>query len=138
MRLLSRRNRERILQKGNEFAITTTKKPPPHHLPLFLFLGGNLLFLAFLFLIDEEVTSCSSRNEGKGRPSLPGILEGLPPSPHPRPLEIGAKKKVKKKGAGCLKLIRSWRKKEKENFLNRNASTKLPFHIDRRGMNFVN
>lgn len=96
MRLLSRRNRERILQKGNEFAITTTKKPPPHHLPLFIFLGGNLLFMAFLSLIDEEVTSCSSRNEGKGRPSpsLPGILEGLPPSPHPRPLEIGAKKKV--------------------------------------------
>jgi hypothetical protein len=35
--------------------------------------------LAFLS-IDEEVTSCSSRNEGKGppSPSLPGILEELP------------------------------------------------------------
>lgn len=56
MRLLSRRNRERILQKWNEFAMTTTRKPPPHHLPLF-FLGFwgefTTFFLAFLS-IDEE------------------------------------------------------------------------------------
>jgi len=97
LRLLSRRNRERILQKWNEFAITTTRKPPPHHLPLFIlgFWGEfTTFFLAFLS-IDEEVTSCSSRNEGKGPPS---------------PLKKGAQqKKVFKKGAGGLKLIRSWR-----------------------------
>ena len=68
-----------------------------------------------------------------------GDLGGAPnQGRHPRPLEIGAQQKVFKKGAGGLKLIRSWRIKKKKHFLNRNASTKQPFHIDRRRMNFVN
>jgi hypothetical protein len=37
-------------------------------------------------------------------------------SRHPRPNEIGAQQKVFKKGAGGLKLIRSWRIKEKKTF----------------------
>ena len=63
-------------------------------------LGGNSqhFFWRSFLLIDEEVTSCSSRNEGKGppSPSLPGILEGLPPNQgrHPRP---GRNKKSSKK-----------------------------------------
>jgi hypothetical protein len=55
-------------------------KPTPHHLPLF-FLGFwgefRTFFLAF-FYIDEEMTSCSSRNEGKGppEPEFTGDLGG--------------------------------------------------------------
>ena len=58
-----------------------------------------MFFLAFLS-IDEEVTSCSSRNEGKGppEPEFTGDLRGAPnQGRHPRPLEIGAQQKVFKK-----------------------------------------
>lgn len=113
MRLLSPRNRERILKKWNEFSITTTRKPPPHHLPLFIlgFWGEfKRFFLAFLS-IDEEVTSCSSRNESKGPPEPEGDLgwASTKSKPPPSPFRDRAKQKVFKKGAGGLKLIRSWR-----------------------------
>ena len=97
MRLLSRRNRERILQKWNEFEITTTRKPPPSPFR------------------DRSATKSLQKK--------------------------GTEREKGKRASACRRLrllIRSWRIKEKENFLNRNASTKLPFHIDRRGMNFVN
>lgn len=67
-----------------------------------------MFFLAFLS-IDEEVTSCSSRNEGKGppEPEFTGDLRGAPnQGRHPRPLEIGAQQKVFKKR-------RRWRMKKK-------------------------
>lgn len=104
MRLLSRRNRERILQKWNEFAITTTRKPPPHHLPLFIlgFWGEFTTFFLVFLSIDEEVTSCSSRNEGKGppEPEFTGDLGGAstkskpPPSPF---RDRGATKSLQKR-----------------------------------------
>ncbi len=59
-----------------------------------------MFFLAFLS-IDEEVTSCSSRNEGKGppEPEFTGDLGGAPnQGRHSRPLERGAQQKVLKKG----------------------------------------
>ena len=55
----------------------------------------TMVFLAFLS-IDEEVTSCSSRNSGKGppEPEFTGDLRGAPnQGRHPRPLEIGAKQR---------------------------------------------
>lgn len=91
--------------------MTTTRKPPPHHLPkFFLILGGNSqhFFWHSFLLIDEEVTSCSSRNEGKGppEPEFTGDLGGASTKSRPPP-SPGAQQKVFKKGAGGLKLIQS-------------------------------
>ena len=125
LRPLSRSNRERILQKWNEFAITTTRKPPPHHLPLF-FLGfwGELttFFLAFLY-IDEEVPSCSSRNEGKGPPEPEFTGEGT----KSRFFPLGAKSLQKRRRRP--QTHPELENEIKNKFFNRNASTKLPFHI---------
>lgn len=97
-----------------------------------------MFFLAFLS-IDEEVTSCSSRNEGKGppEPEFTGDLRGAPnQGRHPRPLGIGAQQKVFKKRRRRPQTHPEL-ENEKKNFLNKNASTKQPFHMDRRRMNFV-
>ena len=61
----------------------------------FFLVGVNNVFLAFLS-IDEDVTSCSSRNSGKGppEPEFIGDLRGAPnQGRHPHPLEIGAKQR---------------------------------------------
>ena len=65
-------------RKGEMFAITTTRKPPPHHLPLFFlgFWGEFTTFLLAFLYIDEEVTSCSSRKKGKGPPEPEFTGEG--------------------------------------------------------------
>ena len=58
-----------------------------------------MFFLAFLS-IDEEVTSCSSRNSGKDppEPDFTGDLRGAPnQGRHLRPLEIGAKQRDRQK-----------------------------------------
>lgn len=108
----------------------------------FLDSGGSSqhFFLTFLS-IDEEVTSCSSRNEGKGppSPSLPGgSWRGTKSRPPPSPFrDRGATKSLQKRRRRP-QTHPELENKKKKNFLNRNASTKLPFHIDRRRMNFVN
>lgn len=105
----------------------------------FLDSGGSSqhFFLTFLS-IDEEVTSCSSRNEGKGppSPSLPGgSWRGTKSRPPPSPFrDRGATKSLQKRRRRP-QTHPELENKKKKNFLNRNASTKLPFHIDRRGMN---
>lgn len=109
----------------------------------FLDSGGSSqhFFLTFLS-IDEEVTSCSSRNEGKGppSPSLPGgSWRGTKSRPPPSPFrDRGATKSLQKRRRRPQTHPELENKKKKKNFLNRNASTKQPFHIDRRRMNFVN
>ncbi|KAH0988201.1 hypothetical protein GBA52_015378 [Prunus armeniaca] len=59
-----------------------------------------------------------------------GDLGGAPnQGRHPRPLEIGAQQKVFKKGAGGLKLIRSWRIKKKKTLSQQECinKTALPY-----------
>lgn len=49
--LLSRRKIDGIEKKGNDFEMTTTRKRPPHHLPLFFLDSGGeftIFFMAFL------------------------------------------------------------------------------------------
>jgi hypothetical protein len=107
---------------------------------LFFDSGGNSQLLAFLS-IDEEVTSCSSRNESKGppEPEFTGDLGGASSKSKPPPSPF--------RDRGATKSLQKRRRRpqthpelenRKKNFLNRNASRKLPFHIDRRGMNFFN
>lgn len=88
-----------------------------------------------------ELEASQPQKEGTNPQKRNGMSSQLLPqeSRHPRPLEIGAQqKKSIQKRRRRPQTHPELENEIKKNFLKRNASRKLPFHRDRRGMNFVN
>ena len=101
-RLLSRRNREPILQKWNEFAITTTREAAPSSLTAIFYWGNSKHFFWPSFILMKRWPRALQEMKAKAPPSPRGIVGG-------HQIQFFSSRPQKRRRRP--KLIRSWRTK---------------------------